>query len=288
VIATINDPDYQGGTVGTMTIAKATLTATAGSASQQQGQASGALSVSYSGFVNGESASVLASAPTAASAACATTSAGTYASVASGGTAANYAFDYATGTVTVTAPPASATFAVGGTGAAATGYNPGGTTIITNTITYAGTISGYSWTAVLPTASWTYASVGATNAPDSVDSSTPGLIVFNWATPPASPFTFTYVVNVPSAATGLQAIQSIFAGTSSGNTFQGVALSLPSAMASVPQFHSADFSHSGAISLLDLTRVIALYNYSSGTARTGQYHVDDTTIDGFTPGPSAP
>jgi len=288
VIATINDPDYQGATVGTMTIAKAALTVTAGSASQQQGQANGSLSVSYSGFVNGESASVLTTAPTAASAAGTSSSAGTYASVASGGAAANYTLGYDTGTVTVTSPPASATFAVGGTGAAATGYNPGGTTIITNTITYAGAISGYSWTAVLPAASWTYAGVGLTNAPDSEDTSTPGIIVFSWATPPASPFTFTYVVNVPTAATGLQQIQSIYAGTSSGNTFQGVALSLPSAMASVPQFHSADFARAGAISLLDLTRVIALYNYSSGTARTGQYHVDDTTIDGFAPGPSSP
>jgi hypothetical protein len=39
------------------------------------------------------------------------------------------------------------------------------------------------------------------------------------------------------------------------------------------------------LSLAELTRVIELYNYRSGTVRTGQYHVLAGSEDGFAPGP---
>jgi len=35
---------------------------------------------------------------------------------------------------------------------------------------------------------------------------------------------------------------------------------------------------------LELTHVIELYNYRSGTSRTGQYHVPAGAEDGFAPG----
>jgi hypothetical protein len=41
----------------------------------------------------------------------------------------------------------------------------------------------------------------------------------------------------------------------------------------------------GKISLGELLRVIELYNYRSGTLRTGRYHVEVDTEDGFAPGP---
>jgi hypothetical protein len=41
----------------------------------------------------------------------------------------------------------------------------------------------------------------------------------------------------------------------------------------------------GRIDLSELTRVIELYNYRVGTSRTGQYHVQTGTEDGFAPGP---
>jgi hypothetical protein len=51
------------------------------------------------------------------------------------------------------------------------------------------------------------------------------------------------------------------------------------------KYHSGDSNHDGKLSLLELTRVIELYNYRSGTTRTGQYHVQAGTEDGFAPGP---
>jgi alpha-tubulin suppressor-like RCC1 family protein len=51
------------------------------------------------------------------------------------------------------------------------------------------------------------------------------------------------------------------------------------------QYHSADSNRDGQIGLSELTRVIELYNTRVGTTRTGQYHVQAGTEDGFAPGP---
>jgi formylglycine-generating enzyme required for sulfatase activity len=50
--------------------------------------------------------------------------------------------------------------------------------------------------------------------------------------------------------------------------------------------HSSDANRDGRIGLLELTRVIELYNYRSGTTRTGAYHAQGGTEDGFAPGPA--
>jgi hypothetical protein len=49
--------------------------------------------------------------------------------------------------------------------------------------------------------------------------------------------------------------------------------------------HTADTNRDGRIGLLELTRVIELYNYRSGGSRTGQYKPKSGTEDGFDPGP---
>ena len=51
------------------------------------------------------------------------------------------------------------------------------------------------------------------------------------------------------------------------------------------RYHSSDTNYDGTISLLELTRGIELYNYRVGTERTGQYHIQAETEDGFAPGP---
>jgi hypothetical protein len=50
-------------------------------------------------------------------------------------------------------------------------------------------------------------------------------------------------------------------------------------------YHSADTNRDAKISLVELTRVIELYNYRVGTTRTGEYHVQAGTEDGYAPGP---
>jgi hypothetical protein len=48
--------------------------------------------------------------------------------------------------------------------------------------------------------------------------------------------------------------------------------------------HTADLNADGRLSLPELTRVIELYNARTGSTRTGVYHADATTADGFAPG----
>ncbi|TWB43924.1 MBG domain-containing protein [Nitrospirillum pindoramense] len=82
---------------GTLTVNKAALTVTANNATVTYGQTP-SLGVSYSGFVNGETASVLGGSLAIGGAG---TDAGSYTLTASGLTAANYAISYVAGTLTV-------------------------------------------------------------------------------------------------------------------------------------------------------------------------------------------
>ncbi len=158
------------------------------------------------------------------------------------------------------------------------GYVAGSTLTVTNTLTFTGTAAGLGWEVVLP-AGWTYAggsgegdlkpAVGAT-----------GTLGWSWTTPPASPLTFTYVLNVPAdeassrtlAATGL---------VRTGESPQPAALPALVVTAAAP-VHSADTNHDNRLNLTELTRAIELYNTRHGTARTGAYAVAATaTEDGF-------
>ena len=50
--------------------------------------------------------------------------------------------------------------------------------------------------------------------------------------------------------------------------------------------HSADTNFDFRISLIEVTRMIELYNTRNGTMRTGCYRVDATGEDGFAPDPA--
>ncbi|KYG71348.1 putative secreted protein (Por secretion system target) [Roseivirga ehrenbergii] len=86
---------------GTLTIGKATLTATAEDKQRAVGQANPAFTISYTGFVNGDEKSVIDSEPIASTTADETTVAGTAAITLSGGSDNNYAFDFVNGTLTI-------------------------------------------------------------------------------------------------------------------------------------------------------------------------------------------
>ncbi len=58
-----------------------------------------------------------------------------------------------------------------------------------------------------------------------------------------------------------------------------------SVVVSLSRYHSADANKDGKFSLTELTRVIELFNTRAGTSRTGAYHVQTGTEDGFAPGP---
>jgi hypothetical protein len=87
---------------GQLTVTQAALTATADNKTRVYGAANPALTISYSGFVNGQTAGVLANPPTASTTANVSSGVGSYAITLSGGSDPNYAFTLAPGSLAVT------------------------------------------------------------------------------------------------------------------------------------------------------------------------------------------
>ena len=92
-----------------LVIAPAALTVTAQDATRTFGSANPAFAVSYSGFVVGDTAASLATAPRVATTASEGSPVGTYTLKAGGGRSENYTFTYVPGTLTVTTTPVTIT-----------------------------------------------------------------------------------------------------------------------------------------------------------------------------------
>jgi hypothetical protein len=94
---------------GSLTVTSAVLAITANDQTKAYGAVNPALTVSYSGFVNGDTPASLTTPPIVTTTATAASSVGTYPITASGAVSsnANYTITYASGTLTVT--PASLT-----------------------------------------------------------------------------------------------------------------------------------------------------------------------------------
>jgi hypothetical protein len=159
--------------------------------------------------------------------------------------------------------------------------NAGGTVTIVNTLHHVGAPSSAGWAIALPPG-WSLAGDTATAAVIKPAPGASGTLTWSWNTPASSPLSFSYTLNVPAGETTsryLAANASVnggAVGTAPGilQVFAGSAL------------HAADTSYDSRISLLELTRVIELYNTRNGTARTGCYRVDVGGEDGFAPEPA--
>ncbi|HWQ33421.1 MAG TPA: MBG domain-containing protein [Blastocatellia bacterium] len=132
-------------TNGKLTVGKATLTITADNKSKVFGAANPAFTVSYSGFVNGDTASVLTGTLSLTTTATANSATGTYPITPAGVTAANYAINFVNGTLTVTAATPTATLA--------SGSNP---SAFGQAVTFTVTVSKASQTAAAPTGTVTF------------------------------------------------------------------------------------------------------------------------------------
>jgi len=136
---------------------------------------------------------------------------------------------------------------------------------------------------LLPTG-WKYLGSGGSEGGVRPTYKNADLIEWSWTTVPSSPIEFTYMVSVPAGTTGDQVIASLVTSQAAGTNYQTMAKPDPLVIRSA-SLHTADSNRDGKISLTELTRVIELYNYRSGTTRTGQYKPQAGSEDGFTPGP---
>jgi hypothetical protein len=95
---------------GKLSISPKALTVTANNKTKVYGDANPPLTVSYSGFVNGQDTTALSVRPTAACAAGTTTDVGDVMDITvSGGTATNYSFTYVKGKLSITKAPLTVT-----------------------------------------------------------------------------------------------------------------------------------------------------------------------------------
>jgi hypothetical protein len=167
-------------------------------------------------------------------------------------------------------------------------YTNGYLVEITNTLTYTGSLSSLGWQVTLPSG-WSFVSNAGSLGQVQPSEGSTDTLGWGYITVPASPITFTYVVNVPYGATGSQVLagQKVLAGQiffSVGTGGQQSILATPNPLTvNLGIFHSADESHTGSLNLSDLTRVIELYNTHSGSVRTGCYLTDEASEDGFNP-----
>ena len=106
------DPNYNIIYVpGTLTINPAPLTITANNATKAYGAAMPALSVGYSGFVNGDTSASLTATPTVSTTGTSSSPAGNYPITATGAVDPNYTIAYVQGTLTITYLPLVITWA---------------------------------------------------------------------------------------------------------------------------------------------------------------------------------
>lgn len=119
---------------GTLTVTPATLTITAGNTTKVYGTVNPSFSVTYSGFVNGDTNASLSTQPAITSTAVPGSSVGTYPITPSGAVSANYTINYVSGTLTVS--KAALTIAANNVSRAYGAANP----ILT--ATYSGFVNG--------------------------------------------------------------------------------------------------------------------------------------------------
>ena len=163
------------------------------------------------------------------------------------------------------------------------GYLGGGTVTVTNTLTYVTPSASLGWSVTLP-AGWRYVSDGGSAGETKPAAGATGDIAWAWTTvPPSGSLTFTYTLSVPSGESATRALTAFAVARPGGNPVVYVANPNPLAVARVSA-HSADTNQDLRLGLVELTRVIELYNARNGTVRTGRYSVATTaTEDGFNP-----
>ncbi len=164
------------------------------------------------------------------------------------------------------------------------GYTAGGTVTITNTLTYSDATSGLGWQVLLP-AGWSYISGGGNEGNVKPFVGTTDLLEWAWTSVPGSPISFTYTLAVPAGTVGDHALTALVLVRQGAGLGRILAKPDPLLVGRVTT-HSADSNADFALDLLELTRVIALYNARNGNIRTGSYAVAAGSEDGFAPDPA--
>lgn len=168
------------------------------------------------------------------------------------------------------------------------GYVAGRAFAINNSLLYVDSPGSVKWEVLLP-AGWIYLSDDATSANVQPVARDTGLLEWTWNNVPAGPIKFSYAVSVPADQVGDVPLVARVALKTGGNLAEWLAQPDPLVVKPKPASHSADTNQDFRLTLLELTRVIELYNTRFGTTRTGNYGVASVaTEDGFFPDAGRP
>jgi hypothetical protein len=164
---------------------------------------------------------------------------------------------------------------------ATTSYEPGSTVTIRTTLTYGEGLGAVALQVRVP-AGWTVVGDAGSGADFRPAAGASGELEWRWgALPAASPLSFTYTLAVPSNAKDAQVVTAGIQVSQGGLAGQILVNPTPLLLPLAARPHSADVNGDFRLSLLELTRVIELYNSRVGTVRSGAYRVDSLGEDGF-------
>ena len=198
------DSNYAGSTSSGagagLTVDPAPLVVTPLSASTTYGSAAPAITPSYTGFVNGDTAASLTTQPTCNTAVTAATPAGGYSSTCSGASDPNYTISYQVGTITVEPAPLSI--------AASSGTMTYGGTAPTITASYSGFVNGDS-------------AASLTTPPTCGTAATSSSAVGNYASTCSGAVDPNYSITYTSGTVAVGTAQLVITASSSSTTYGG-------------------------------------------------------------------
>ncbi|WP_221032054.1 matrixin family metalloprotease [Actomonas aquatica] len=158
---------------------------------------------------------------------------------------------------------------------------------IANTVTFPSGLSRLRWTVLLPDG-WTLGGRrGDESAVVKPEVGATALAEWEWTLPPDESIAFFYTLIAPEAEPYQTDLVAYIETLSAGNPGAVLASPDPLVLSIRRRFHSADSDSNWRLSLSELLRVIELYNTRSGTTRTGRYHLNPDSEDGFGPDTSA-
>ncbi len=174
--------------------------------------------------------------------------------------------------------------AAGGTA----GYSAGSLITLSSTITYSGQPGSVVWQVLVPQ-DWQLTAQNSQGTSSAPVTGVAGLLEWRWTSLPASPVVITYTLSVPSETLGSKAITAQAQVTNGEVTGAVLAKPDPLILSMTPRPHSADLNGDYRIGLIELTRVIELYNTRNAalSRRTGAYLPDVSGEDGFAANASA-
>ena len=186
---------------------------------------------------------------------------------------------------TVLSDPAGLTVVPAGTAAThaqvgGVGYRAGETVSVLNSFSFLGEAQSVGWEVLLPPG-WAFVSASGNQGDIRPIVGETQVLSWAWSEPQTGPLQFTYVVRSPAGATGNQSLASLAILRQGGVPIRLLAQPDPLVLVPADSLHSADTDANYRISLLELTRVIELYNARNGTSRTGCYKVEEGSEDGY-------